>query len=62
MPLPQAVLQKIRGKLSEAEKSLAELEDHVTDAQRAGIDQKEAREQMDTLRKQISQMRMVYGA
>jgi hypothetical protein len=62
MPLPAKVLSDIRTNLANAEKTLKELDEHLADAKRAGIDVAEQIKKADATRQQIAQMRMVYGA
>jgi ABC-type Na+ transport system ATPase subunit NatA len=62
MPLPPIVLQTVRQNLTAAESALKDLDEHISDAARAGVDVTEQRKTRDEYRRRVQQMRMVYGA
>lgn len=61
MALPPEVLRKVRANLDEAERHLKLLEESVADAKLGGVPFGDREQEAKSLRKQIQQMRAVYG-
>ena len=61
MPLPQETLNQIRQQLRDGEARLKELTEDINEARRAGIDVTEFTKEAETLKRQLSQLKAVYG-
>lgn len=61
MALPPDVLQNIRASLAKAEEGFKTAEKDIYDAERAGLDVKDMKARLESLKQQANQMRLVYG-
>jgi len=60
-PLPVETLGKIREQLKEGDARLKELTVQINEARTAGIDVTDFAKEAETLKRQLSQMKAVYG-
>lgn len=61
MPLPVETLAKIREQLKDGEAKLKELTGDINEARNAGLDVTEFVKEADNLKRQLSQLKAVYG-
>ena len=60
MPLPKEVLESLKRGIDEAEESLIEVKDVVTDMRLAGMDTAKFDDRLETLRDEIRKRRILY--
>ncbi len=60
MPLPKEVLESLKRDIDEAEESLIEVKDVVTDMRLAGMDTAKFDDRLETLRDEIRKRRILY--
>ena len=60
MPLPPEILESLKNDLDEAEASLEEVRDVVTDMRLAGMDTTKLDDRVETLRDEIRKRRVLY--
>jgi len=61
MPLPIEVLAEVRENIKTAEQALTGLTAEINKARTAGLDVTEQQKEMEELKKQIRQLKAVYG-
>lgn len=61
MPLPIEVLTEVRENIKAAEQALTGLVTEINKARTAGLDVTEQQKEMEELKKQIRQLKAVYG-
>ena len=60
MPLPKEVLESLKHDIDEAEESLKEVKDVVTDMRLAGMDTAKLDSELETLKDEIRKRRILY--
>jgi predicted nucleic acid-binding Zn-ribbon protein len=62
MPISKEILERLRGRIEEAEKMMEDLKGTIASLRRSGIDISSQEERLRELRSQWEKMKMVYGS